>query len=115
MGLEPPVAVIDMAQLRNITLDDEELMKEIVAALVVDATSQIGKLGEALDRADAGECVRVAHSARGACGNVGAVSLAALFSSIEQDARGGNLPACRSNLLLLHQELDRLRNESQLI
>lgn len=114
MGFEP-TAVIDMAQLRNITLDDEELMKEIVAALVDDAASQIGKLSEALERADAGECARVAHSARGACGNVGAVNLAALFSSIERDARGGNLPACRSNLLLLHQELDRLRNQSQLI
>lgn len=107
--------VIDMAQLRNITLEDPELMREIVSALVDDASAQIVKLGTALERADATECARVAHSARGACGNVGAASLAALFSSVEQEARSGNLSACRARLSVLHQELDRLRIEARTI
>lgn len=115
MLLNTPPAVIDMTQLRNVTLDDDDLMKEILAALVDDASSQIRKLGEALERSDAGECVRVAHSARGACGNVGAASLAELFSSIEQDARGGDLGSCRSNLDLLQGELERLREQSRSI
>ena len=107
--------VIDMAQLRNITLDDPELMREIVKELVDDASAQIVKLGTALERADATECARVAHSAKGACGNVGAASLAALFSFVELEARSGNLSSCRARLTLLRQELDRLRMEAQTI
>ncbi|MGH9722316.1 MAG: Hpt domain-containing protein [Bryobacteraceae bacterium] len=104
--------VLDISQLRNITLDDEDLMREIVSALVEDASHQIDILRQAVERADAQECARVAHSARGACGNVGAASLAALFSAVEQSAKGGDLTVAGNALRSLCDELEKLREEA---
>lgn len=103
--------VLDMNQLRNITLEDEDLMKEIVQALVDDASTQIRLLSDAFQRADAIECARLAHSARGACGNVGAVSLATIFSSVERQAKAGNLSRCAPEIQRLPQELELLRTQ----
>jgi HPt (histidine-containing phosphotransfer) domain-containing protein len=108
-------AVLDLCQLRNITLDDEELMREVVDALVSNTSHQIEELNRAVERADAVACARVAHSARGACGNVGAISLAALFSSVERDARSGDLTHCRSSVASLTVELEKLRSEANTI
>src|SRR5579862_2293645 len=103
-------AVLDLSQLRSITLDDEDLMREVVGALLSNASHQIEELHSAVERADAAACARVAHCARGACGNVGASSLAALFSSVERDARGGDLTQCRSSVSRLTVELEKLRS-----
>jgi len=107
--------VLDMNQLRNITLEDEDLMREIVRALVDDASIQIGLLAEAFQREDAGECARLAHSARGACGNVGAVSLATLFSSLERQAKTGDLSRCAPDIQRLPRELELLRTQLESI
>ena len=87
-------------------------MREIVIALVDDAAQQIEKLRVAVERSDARECVRLAHSARGACSNVGAASLAALFSAIEQQAELGALSQCVPSIQSLPIELEKLRVES---
>lgn len=102
--------ILDMNQLRSVTLEDEELMKEIVAALVEDASSQIAKIGQAIERDDIRECGRIAHSARGACGNVGAASLAALFSELEEQSRLGKSEDCKRSINKLNAELEKLRS-----
>jgi HPt (histidine-containing phosphotransfer) domain-containing protein len=103
--------VLDRSQLRNVTLNDEALMREVVLALVREASLQIQELHRAVERADAPACVRVAHSAQGACGNVGAESMAALFYSVERHARIGDLSKCRSSVEDLSVELEKLRFE----
>jgi hypothetical protein len=55
--------------------------------------------------------VKVAHNAYGACGNVGAASLAAVFFSLERQAADGNLGLCRSSIESLGVELEKLRRE----
>ncbi len=107
--------VLDLSQLRNVTLNDEALMREVVGALVSDASHQIEELHRAIERDDFPACVRVAHSAHGACGNVGAASLAALFDVVEQQARQGNMDTCRSSVKNLLAELDKLRSEARLM
>jgi HPt (histidine-containing phosphotransfer) domain-containing protein len=109
------MAVLDLSQLRNITLNDEGLMREVIGALVSDASHQIEELHRAVERKDAPACARVAHCARGACGNVGAISLAALFSTVERDARCGDLKQCRSSVAHLAVELEKLRSEANAI
>jgi HPt (histidine-containing phosphotransfer) domain-containing protein len=104
--------VLDFSQLRNVTLNDEALMREVVCALVSDASHQIKELNMAMERSDASACVRVAHCAQGACGNVGAASLAALFFAVEQQARAGDLTRCQSSMEYLHIELEKLRSEA---
>jgi HPt (histidine-containing phosphotransfer) domain-containing protein len=101
--------VLDISQLRNITMDDNDLMREILGELLNDASEQLKKLREAIDRADGQECARIAHSAQGACGNVGAASMAVLFSSVERDSAGGDFQKCTSSLENLGIELEKLR------
>jgi HPt (histidine-containing phosphotransfer) domain-containing protein len=113
--MESALMVLDLSQLRNVTLDDETLMREVIRALVSDASQRIDELRVAIERADVVACARVAHSAQGACGNVGAASMAALFWSIEEQARDGNFSRCRSSLENLLIELDKLRVEASLV
>ncbi len=101
--------VLDLSQLRNVTLNDEVLMREVVDALVVDTSQQIEELRSAVTKGDPQACIRLAHSAYGACGNVGAASMAALFGSVERYARDGNLEQCRSSVDELIVELEKLR------
>jgi HPt (histidine-containing phosphotransfer) domain-containing protein len=113
--MESALLVLDICQLRNVTLDDEALMREVVRALLIDASERIDDLRGAIERADALECARLAHTAQGACGNVGAASMAALFWSIEQNARAGDFNLCKSALENLSIELDKLRFEADLV
>jgi len=110
--MESALLVLDFCQLRNVTLDDEALMREVICALLIDASQRIDELREAIERADAAECVRLAHTAQGACGNVGAASMAALFWSVERYARGGDFEGCKAALEKLSIELDKLRFEA---
>ena len=107
--------VLDLSQLRNVTLNDETLMREVVRALVSDASRKIEELLRAVEQEDVTTCVRVAHSAHGACGNVGAASLAALFDAVERRARDGDLDTCRSSMKSLQAELEKLRSEASAI
>lgn len=109
--MEKPT-VLDRHQLRNITMDDEELMHEIVAALVDDTAKQIERLAEAVGSGAVQDSMRLAHSAKGACGNVGAVSLASLFGAIEHDARRGSLVGAIDRVISLRLELEKLRSEA---
>ncbi len=102
-------AVLDLEQLRNVTLDDEELMREVVSALIDDTSRQIEALGRAIQQENSTECVRLAHYSKGACANVGARSSAALLQHIERRAAQGDFAGCGASLRCLSGELDKLR------
>ncbi len=106
---------MDREQLRNVTLEDEELMREIVATLIDDTTRQVAALDRAIGEGNAGEAVRLAHYSKGACANVGARSSAALLQRIERGATGLDFAACRESLVRLSSELERLRAEAERI
>lgn len=109
---QPPdtIPLLDTVQLRNITMDDEELMHEIVSALIDDTSRHLDLLREAVERADSEECVRLAHYAKGACVNVGAASMAAILLSLERNAAQGHLSACAECIRYLSAELQRFRS-----
>jgi len=114
MGLAGGISallVLDVSQLRNVTLNDEALMREVVVALVSEVSQQIEGLTQAVERGDAKACVTVAHNAYGACGNVGAARMAAVFYTIERQAADGNLGQCQSHVESLTVELEKLRRE----
>jgi HPt (histidine-containing phosphotransfer) domain-containing protein len=83
--------VLDRDQLRDITMDDDELMHEILATLLDDTSAQIHKLASAVTDADASLCMRLAHYCKGSCGNVGANATAAVFRDIERYAKGAGI------------------------
>jgi len=105
--------VLDFDQLRSVTLDDEELMREILAALLDDTGHQLTELEQAIRSGDAERTARLAHYSKGACANVGAQSSAVLLHSLERSAVAGDLVACTASLTALATEIERLRAEAE--
>jgi HPt (histidine-containing phosphotransfer) domain-containing protein len=106
------VPVLDIEQLKNITMDDAELMQDILATLISDTDRQLHALEHALEIADARETARLAHYSKGACANVGATSTARILQEIEKNAAAGDLEACGASLVSLQREFQKLQEEA---
>ncbi len=104
--------VLDREQLRDITMCDEDLMREIVAALIDDTSRQLQLFAVAVRDQDQQRCARLAHYSKGACANVGANRAAALFRSLERRAKEGDFRDCGHTLEELAGEIELLRNEA---
>jgi HPt (histidine-containing phosphotransfer) domain-containing protein len=104
--------VLDHDQFRAVTLDDEDLMREILGALIDDTSQQLKLLKQSIDDCDRDRIRRLAHYSKGACANVGAKAAAYILQRMEQDAVQGNFPACDGSLAALATQLDRLRDEA---
>jgi HPt (histidine-containing phosphotransfer) domain-containing protein len=104
--------VFDIDQLRNICMEDTELMRDLAASLITDAAAQIPALQQAVEQADGAKCARLAHYVKGACANVGAASLAALMKSIERSAQANDFAACRMSLGGMSAELEKFSSEA---
>ena len=104
--------VFDIDQLRNVCMEDAELMRELVKTLIDDATEQFSALKDAVERADATLCARLAHYVKGACANVGAVSMAGLLKQMERNAKAGDFDACRATLSNLTTEFRKFSSEA---
>ena len=104
--------VLDLEQLKDITLDDAELMQEILMALISDTSQQLRALALAVQRADAKETARLAHYSKGACANVGASDTARILLKIEEQAAQGDMQGCGASLASLETELRKLQAEA---
>lgn len=105
-------AVLDRQQLRDITLDDEALMREVLIALLDDTSKQIALLDHAIRDQDPQKTMRLAHYCKGACANVGANAVAEVLKRMEQEAARHCFADCAVSLCNLTQELERLRVEA---
>jgi HPt (histidine-containing phosphotransfer) domain-containing protein len=104
--------VLDRQQLRDITLDDNELMREVLAALLDDTSKQVAHIDHAIRNRDPQKTMRLAHYCKGACANVGANAAAAVLKRLEQEAAGHCFAECAVSLCNLSRELERLRIEA---
>jgi HPt (histidine-containing phosphotransfer) domain-containing protein len=105
-------AVLDREQLREVTFDDEALMREVLAALVDDTRRQMLLLDAAIREQDATRCARLAHYSKGACANVGAQSAAEILKEIEKKAANREFPECRTALGRLAAAVDLIHSEA---
>jgi histidine phosphotransfer protein HptB len=103
--------VLDRVQLREVTLEDEDLMRQILAALIEDTEKQLPLLGMAIRNTDSAQCARLAHYCKGACANVGAKAAATVLAELERNAKAGAMEECSHQLAALATEVDRLRAE----
>jgi HPt (histidine-containing phosphotransfer) domain-containing protein len=110
--LKEQTAVLDRDQLREVTLDDDALMREILAALVDDTRRQMLLLDSAIREQDVTRCTRLAHYSKGACANVGACGAAAILKEIEKKAAERNFPECEAALVRLGWEVELLGSEA---
>ena len=104
--------MLDRRQLRDITLDDEGLIREVLAALLDDTSKQIALLDHAIRDRDPQKTMRLAHYCKGACANIGANAVAAVLQRLEQQAARQSFADCAASLENLTQELERLRVEA---
>jgi HPt (histidine-containing phosphotransfer) domain-containing protein len=104
--------VLDRQQLRDITLDDEELMREVLTTLLDDTSKQIALLDHAIRDQDTQQTMRLAHYCKGACANIGANRVAAVLKRMEQEAARHSFTDCAASLCNLTRELERLRVEA---
>ena len=103
--------MLDREQLRDITMDDEKLMREVLSALWDDTSAHVAKLEAAVRSHDRDQCVRLAHYSKGACANIGASATAAVLRRIEVDARQARFEGCERSLGALATALEQLRAE----
>ena len=106
-------SILDREQLRDVTLNDPELMKEILKTLVDDTSLQLGRLEQAVREANMSQCARLAHYCKGACANVGANAMATLLKRLELEAVAGKFGEAELCYASLPVELERLRHEAR--
>jgi HPt (histidine-containing phosphotransfer) domain-containing protein len=104
--------VLDRGQLRDITLEDQEMMREILHALIEDTSQQLALLDAAIRDQDSERCKRLAHYCKGACANVGANAAAAVLRRMEREALSHAFDRCAESLASLGTELERLKAEA---
>jgi HPt (histidine-containing phosphotransfer) domain-containing protein len=101
--------ILDQQQLRDVTFDDSELMREVITALIEDTSAQFALLDAAIRDQSTDRCKRLAHYCKGACVNVGANAAAEVLRRMEQQAGASDFEQCSASLASLGMELDRLR------
>ena len=104
--------VLDLEQLKNITMEDTELMQDLLVTLISDTSQQLRALEHAVGNADAKETARLAHYSKGACANLGAISTAQILLEIEKKAAAGDLQSCAASLASLQTEFQKLQIEA---
>ena len=97
--------VLDRQQLRDITLDDDELMREVLTSLLDDTSKQVALLDQAIRAQDPQKTMRLAHYCKGACANVGANAVAAVLKRLEEQAARNAFGDCAASLSSLSLEL----------
>ncbi len=106
---------LDREQLREVTMDDEDLMREVLSVLWDDTSAHVPKLEAAVRNRDLEQCVRLAHYSKGACANVGASAAAKVFRRIEHDARAAEFGRCEESLAALAEVLGRVADGDRVV
>jgi HPt (histidine-containing phosphotransfer) domain-containing protein len=84
--------LVNMDRLRQISLDDDEFLLELLEIYLEDAVRQRAELAHAAALRDMQMLAERAHRIKGGASNVGAESLANLCEQLEQAARMGSPP-----------------------
>lgn len=82
-------AELNVERLEEISLGDEEFLKELVEVFLDDAAQQLVALSDAAAAGDPEQVAGVAHRLKGSSGNVGAEQLQALCAALESDGLAG--------------------------
>jgi HPt (histidine-containing phosphotransfer) domain-containing protein len=98
------LAVIDeqmWAELKDIMEEDFGLLLE---TFLSDAEERLVCLGEAIDVMDAAALRESAHSFKGSCGNIGAMRLSSMASSLEQQVASIDWAVAKTSLVEMQRE-----------
>ncbi|MEO5966496.1 MAG: Hpt domain-containing protein [Candidatus Limnocylindrales bacterium] len=100
-----PAALVDMLAMVG---DDPEFVGEIVDTYLADAPTQLAGMRTALADGDAVTLGRLAHTLKGNSRNVGAVALAEIARTLEEQARAEDLADAGPRIAAADDELARV-------
>jgi HPt (histidine-containing phosphotransfer) domain-containing protein len=83
--------IIDLKDFMERVQDDKELLVELLDIFQEDFVGKRAAMGEAVKSNDVTKVKEVAHSLKGASGNISAKEMHANFLKIEQSAKNGDL------------------------
>jgi two-component system sensor histidine kinase/response regulator len=106
-GLEEPLDEGVLAGLRE--LGDADLLSELSTMFLDDASSRLAALRDAVEEGDAQAVERIAHTLKGASGNMGATRMAAFCSELQDVGTSGDLGRAAELLGRLEEEFGRVR------
>ncbi len=99
-----------LASLRELQEEGEpDILAELVEMFLEDAPRRLASLREAIQRGDAGEVERTAHTLKGSCGNMGARRMHELAADLQAIGASGDLSGAAERLDLLEEEFGRVR------
>jgi HPt (histidine-containing phosphotransfer) domain-containing protein len=94
-------------------MDDEDLVRTIVAAFLEDMPKQISALREHIDSGKAALAGGQAHQIKGAAANVGGVALSAVAFEMEKAGQAGRLDEIAAFMPELERQFGLLRAHMQ--
>lgn len=90
--------ILDLKDVLERVQDDRELLMELLDIFVEDYTEKRGILDTLIKENDAEEVRNIAHSIKGAAGNISAKAIHATCENMERLAEGNNLAAVKGLL-----------------
>jgi HPt (histidine-containing phosphotransfer) domain-containing protein len=94
----------------NIGLEEDEFL-ELVKLFVTTTASDLNKLQSAIDERNMKEVIEVAHSIKGASGNLGFQEMYDLTQGIEMNARKNSLDGAWEALKSLKEKFSQIEND----
>ena len=109
-GAAVTVSPVDLSRLQELAEEagSPRIVEELSSIFVEDMERRLESLREAADERGERKLLSVIHSVKGACGNFGALRMAALAEKLEKRIK-------RGDLLGLDPELNELGHEFQIV
>lgn len=96
---------VNMDRLRQVSLDDDEFLLELLETYLEDAVQQRQDLAAAASEQDSQLLAQRAHRIKGGASNLGAESLAQLCAELERSAKLGQTPPELSHAVQSEMEM----------
>ncbi len=101
--------IIDLNEVLERVQNDRELLLELFGIFLEDCPVKISAMKEAVQRKDFAQLKDIAHSMKGASGNISAKSINALFLQIEQMAKNNNVTGIEGLFKGIEKQLQDLK------
>ena len=83
--------VINPERLQEVSMGDDEFLRELIDLYLSDAPTQMQALERAVSSQDTSAVSVAAHKLKGSCGNVGAEGLVTLCQKLEASGKAGRI------------------------
>jgi HPt (histidine-containing phosphotransfer) domain-containing protein len=102
--------VLDLKEVMDRVQDDKELLLELFDIFVGDYAEKRKLLEKAVNGNDIEQVVSIAHSLKGATGNISAKVMRGTFTKLESMGKTGSLAGAKESLVQLDQQFSDLQN-----